>query len=55
MPNKKVNLQSTVNTIHRAAVSYKANLVGKTFLYVFDDRPRNAHAVKRRGAAADLI
>jgi hypothetical protein len=38
MPNKKVNLQSTVNTIHRAAVSYKANLVGKTFLYVFDDR-----------------
>lgn len=38
MPNKKGNLQSTVDTIHRAAISYKANLVGKTFAYVFDDR-----------------
>mgnify|MGYP003399172356 CR=1 FL=1 len=38
MPSKRVNLYSTIETIHRAAIAYKANLVGKTFVYVFDDR-----------------
>ena len=38
MPSKRVNLYSTIETIHRAAIAYKANLVGITFVYVFDDR-----------------
>ena len=38
MKRKATNVRNIVSDISNAALKYKANLVGRTFLYVFGDK-----------------